>query len=93
MALQELPTGSPTPSSNPWWGTGWFWGEEEQVDFAEITAHEKLKRNEKLVHLFHLFANMMLMIGQVCVYNSRKQSSSCADVFWAHVCPSYQHEG
>ncbi|KAF7796898.1 hypothetical protein EIP86_008083 [Pleurotus ostreatoroseus] len=48
---QELPAGAPTPSSNPWWGTGWLWGEEEQIDFAEVTAHEKLGHGETFVSI------------------------------------------
>ena len=48
-ANQELPVGTPTPSSTPWWGTGWMWGEEEAVDFVEVTPHEKLARKERSV--------------------------------------------
>lgn len=44
---QALAMGVPTPSSTPWWGTGWMWGEEEDIDFAEITPNEKLARKEK----------------------------------------------
>ena len=44
---QALPNGAQTPASTPWWGTGWLWGEEEQVDFAEVTPKEKLKRGER----------------------------------------------
>ena len=47
QADQALPSGAQTPASTPWWGTGWLWGEEEEVDFAEITPKEKLKRGEK----------------------------------------------
>ncbi|KAI0797823.1 RCC1/BLIP-II [Abortiporus biennis] len=50
-AKQELPAGVPTPSSDSWWGTGWMWGEEENVDFAEITPSEKLGWNEKFVKI------------------------------------------
>lgn len=49
QANQELSAGQPTPSSNPWWGTGWLWGEEENVDFAEITPDQKLGWNERFV--------------------------------------------
>ncbi|KAI0807193.1 RCC1/BLIP-II [Fomes fomentarius] len=48
---QTLALGAQTPASTPWWGTGWLWGEEEQVDFAEITANEKLKRGERFVQI------------------------------------------
>ncbi|KAI0637148.1 regulator of chromosome condensation 1/beta-lactamase-inhibitor protein II [Trametes polyzona] len=51
QADQALPTGAQTPASTPWWGTGWLWGEEEEVDFAEITPKEKLKRGEKFVQI------------------------------------------
>ena len=47
QAKQELAAGQPTPSSTPWWGTGWFWGEEESVDFAQLSANEKLGYGEK----------------------------------------------
>ncbi|EKM55652.1 uncharacterized protein PHACADRAFT_121379 [Phanerochaete carnosa HHB-10118-sp] len=48
---QELSAGQPIPSSNPWWGTGWFWGEEEIIDFAEIMPQEKLGWNERFVSI------------------------------------------
>ncbi|PCH38606.1 RCC1/BLIP-II [Wolfiporia cocos MD-104 SS10] len=48
-AEQTLPPGTPTPASSPWWGTGWLWGEEEQVDFAEIVPSAKLGWGEKFV--------------------------------------------
>ncbi|KAI8998804.1 RCC1/BLIP-II [Trametes punicea] len=51
QADQALPTGAQTPASTPWWGTGWPWGEEEEVDFTEITPKEKLKRGEKFVQI------------------------------------------
>ncbi|KAH8107169.1 RCC1/BLIP-II [Cristinia sonorae] len=51
LPKQELPVGTPTPSSTPWWGTGWIWGEEEEHDFAEITPSEKLSWNEKFVSI------------------------------------------
>ena len=44
---QALPTAAQTPASTPWWGTGWLWGEEETVDFAQVTPNEKLKRGER----------------------------------------------
>ncbi|KAI0340522.1 RCC1/BLIP-II [Trametopsis cervina] len=50
-SAQTLATGAPTPSSTPWWGTGWIWGEEEDVDFAEITSHEKLAWGEKFISI------------------------------------------
>ncbi|KIJ69336.1 hypothetical protein HYDPIDRAFT_123692 [Hydnomerulius pinastri MD-312] len=44
---QGLPTGKPTTSSTPWWGTGWIWGEEQAViDFSEISPKEKLNWGE-----------------------------------------------
>ncbi|RDX48318.1 RCC1/BLIP-II [Lentinus brumalis] len=51
QADQTLLRGAQTPASTPWWGTGWLWGEEEQVDFAEITPNEKLKRRERFVQI------------------------------------------
>ncbi|KAJ3476287.1 hypothetical protein NLI96_g11263 [Meripilus lineatus] len=48
---QELSPGAPTPASTPWWGTGWFWGEEEDIDFAEITPCERLEWKEKFVSI------------------------------------------
>lgn len=43
---QELRTYAPTPASDSWWGTGWFWGEDECVDFAEVTPAEPLAWRE-----------------------------------------------
>ncbi|PPQ76625.1 hypothetical protein CVT26_012732 [Gymnopilus dilepis] len=37
---QELAPGAPTPASDGWWGTGWLWGEDETVDFAELTPYD-----------------------------------------------------
>ncbi|KAI0747945.1 RCC1/BLIP-II [Daedaleopsis nitida] len=51
QADQALPTAAQTPASSAWWGTGWLWGEEEQVDFAEITAQDRLKRGERFVQI------------------------------------------
>ncbi|KAI0933928.1 hypothetical protein AcW1_005616 [Taiwanofungus camphoratus] len=48
---QTLPAGTPTPSSSPWWGTGWLWGEEEEIDFTEIRPNEKLAWGEKFVSI------------------------------------------
>ncbi|KAF9466301.1 regulator of chromosome condensation 1/beta-lactamase-inhibitor protein II [Collybia nuda] len=48
---QELRTGSPTPSSDSWWGTGWLWGEDESVDFVELTANEHLGWGEKFISI------------------------------------------
>ncbi|KAG6821176.1 hypothetical protein H0H93_005396 [Arthromyces matolae] len=50
-ALQTLRPGAPTPSSDSWWGTGWLWGEDETVDFAEITPAEQLSWGEKIVSI------------------------------------------
>ncbi len=46
-AAQFLPVGKPTPASTPWWSTGWMWGEEEEVDFAEVTPNCQLAWGEK----------------------------------------------
>ncbi|KAI0670555.1 RCC1/BLIP-II [Trametes maxima] len=51
QADQTLAPGAPTPASTPWWGTGWLWGEEEEVDFAEVTSNDKLKRGERFVQI------------------------------------------
>ncbi|THH33021.1 hypothetical protein EUX98_g1164 [Antrodiella citrinella] len=51
LPKQNLPAGTPTPSSAPWWGTGWIWGEEEDHDFAEVTSNEKLAWGEKFVSI------------------------------------------
>ncbi|CAL1704214.1 unnamed protein product [Somion occarium] len=48
---QELPIGGQTPASTPWWGTGWLWDEEQNIDFAEMKPNEKLGRHEKLVSI------------------------------------------
>ncbi|KAG5635130.1 hypothetical protein H0H81_012342 [Sphagnurus paluster] len=48
---QELRPGAPTPSSDGWWGTGWLWGEDECVDFVEITPKEHLTRGEKFISI------------------------------------------
>ncbi|KIP09277.1 hypothetical protein PHLGIDRAFT_23026 [Phlebiopsis gigantea 11061_1 CR5-6] len=51
QADQQLAPGQPTPASTPWWGTGWLWGEEENVDFAQIAPSEKLGRGERFVSI------------------------------------------
>ncbi|TBU32306.1 RCC1/BLIP-II [Dichomitus squalens] len=48
---QALPIAAQTPASTPWWGTGWLWGEEETVDFAQVTPTDKLKRGERFVQI------------------------------------------
>ncbi|KAG6886012.1 hypothetical protein C0993_006128 [Termitomyces sp. T159_Od127] len=48
---QTLRPGAPTPSSDSWWGTGWFWGEDETIDFVEITPAEHLSWGEKIVSI------------------------------------------
>ncbi|KAH9952201.1 RCC1/BLIP-II [Amylocystis lapponica] len=48
---QVLSVGAPTPASTPWWGTGWLWGEEEDVDFVEILPSEKLAWGERFVSI------------------------------------------
>jgi len=45
-ASQYLTPGAPTPSSAPWWGTGWLWGEEAGVRHAEIVPAQKLAWGE-----------------------------------------------
>ncbi|RDB24241.1 Protein FMP25, mitochondrial [Hypsizygus marmoreus] len=50
-AKQELRPGAPTPSSDSWWGTGWFWGEDETVDFVEVTPNAHLKWGEKFISI------------------------------------------
>ncbi|KAF9500374.1 RCC1/BLIP-II [Pleurotus eryngii] len=50
-ATQFLPVGKPTPASTPWWSTGWMWGEEEDVDFAEVTPNCQLARGEKIASI------------------------------------------
>ncbi|KAG6872807.1 hypothetical protein C0995_006406 [Termitomyces sp. Mi166 len=50
-AKQTLRPGTPTPSSDSWWGTGWFWGEDETVDFVEITPTEHLSWGEKIISI------------------------------------------
>jgi len=47
---QTLSPGAPTPASDSWWGTGWLWGEDETVSFAEVTATEKLAWGESYVN-------------------------------------------
>ena len=44
---QKLEPGVATPSSSPWWGTGWFWGEEPTINFAELVPEQKLERGER----------------------------------------------
>ncbi|KAF9053536.1 RCC1/BLIP-II [Hymenopellis radicata] len=46
---QELRPGAPTPSSYPWWSTGWFWGEDENVDFVEIKVQQGQKERFKSI--------------------------------------------
>ncbi|EGN95495.1 hypothetical protein SERLA73DRAFT_186528 [Serpula lacrymans var. lacrymans S7.3] len=49
---QKSPVGAPTPSSTPWWGTGWFWGEEEAaIDFAQLTPKEAFGWKERFVSI------------------------------------------
>ncbi|KAI0086302.1 regulator of chromosome condensation 1/beta-lactamase-inhibitor protein II [Irpex rosettiformis] len=50
-STQKHEAGAPTPSSDPWWGTGWMWGEDEDIDFAEIHSNEKLGWREKFVSI------------------------------------------
>ncbi|PPR04949.1 hypothetical protein CVT24_010407 [Panaeolus cyanescens] len=48
---QALPTGAPTPASDSWWGTGWLWGEDENIDFAEVTPAESLGWRESFTSI------------------------------------------
>ncbi|KDR81766.1 hypothetical protein GALMADRAFT_60407 [Galerina marginata CBS 339.88] len=48
---QELGAGSPTPSSDSWWGTGWLWGEDETVDFVELQPSDDLGRRERFTSI------------------------------------------
>ncbi|KAF4615364.1 hypothetical protein D9613_003265 [Agrocybe pediades] len=48
---QEHAAGRPTPSSDSWWGTGWLWGEDETIDFAELTAAENLAWRESFTSI------------------------------------------
>ncbi|KAG6896734.1 hypothetical protein C0992_006451 [Termitomyces sp. T32_za158] len=48
---QTLRAGAPTPSSDSWWGTGWFWGEDETIDFVEVTPAGHLSWGEKIVSI------------------------------------------
>ncbi|THH13845.1 hypothetical protein EW146_g6425 [Bondarzewia mesenterica] len=48
---QGLPSGVPSPSSSPWWGTGWLWGEDGNIDFAEIVPAHALAWGEKFVSI------------------------------------------
>ncbi|OBZ75617.1 Protein FMP25, mitochondrial [Grifola frondosa] len=48
---RALQGGVPTPASTPWWSTGWMWGEEQEVDFAEILPSEKLAHGERFVDI------------------------------------------
>ncbi|TCD65403.1 hypothetical protein EIP91_002702 [Steccherinum ochraceum] len=51
LSKQDLPAGTPTPASTPWWGTGWIWSTEQEHDFVEITTGEKLPWGEKFVSI------------------------------------------
>ncbi|RXW17978.1 hypothetical protein EST38_g7882 [Candolleomyces aberdarensis] len=48
---QVLTPGAPTPASDGWWGTGWLWGEDENIDFAQVTSNDKLNRREKFTSI------------------------------------------
>ncbi|KAF9476343.1 RCC1/BLIP-II [Pholiota conissans] len=48
---QEYKPGAPTPSSDSWWGTGWFWGEDEAIDFAEVLPAEPFGWRESFVSI------------------------------------------
>lgn len=50
-ASQDLAPGAPTPSSAPWWGTGWLWGEEAGVRHAEILPAQKLAWGERITSI------------------------------------------
>lgn len=44
---QGLRPGAPTPASDSWWGTGWLWGEDEDIDFVEVAPTNALAWREK----------------------------------------------
>lgn len=46
---QRKAVGAPTPSSDSWWSTGWLWGEEETIDFAQLHVNDSLNWKEKYV--------------------------------------------
>ncbi|KAF9533459.1 regulator of chromosome condensation 1/beta-lactamase-inhibitor protein II [Crepidotus variabilis] len=48
---QGLSPGKPTPASDSWWGTGWLWGEDQTVDFAEISPAEPLGWGESITSI------------------------------------------
>ncbi|KAF6764701.1 regulator of chromosome condensation 1/beta-lactamase-inhibitor protein II [Ephemerocybe angulata] len=48
---QPKPVGAPIPSSDSWWGTGWLWGEDQTIDFAQLTPNDKLNRREKFTSI------------------------------------------
>lgn len=94
-ASQQLPTGAPTPASTPWWGTGWIWGEEEEVDFAEISSQEKLARGEKYVYEPLAIWDINVMshpCHQVHKHCCRKRPSVGLDIQRPYVYASYQPE-
>lgn len=75
---QNLRPGAPTPSSTPWWGTGWFWGEEEDIDFAEITPNAKLGWGEKYV-FDTLVYKPLTQSTKVYFYFGRKRPSTSSN--------------
>ncbi|TFK42956.1 regulator of chromosome condensation 1/beta-lactamase-inhibitor protein II [Crucibulum laeve] len=50
-AAQELRPGAPTPASDSWWGTGWLWGEDEIIDFAEIAPKDSFAWGESFTSI------------------------------------------
>ncbi|KAH9039401.1 RCC1/BLIP-II [Lactarius hengduanensis] len=51
-ASQYLTSGAPpTPSSAPWWGTGWLWGEEAGARHAEVVPAQKLAWGERITSI------------------------------------------
>jgi len=65
MMAQEHSAGRPTPSSDSWWGTGWLWGEDETIDFAELTAAENLGWRESYVHFLALCMHRYIFIRYI----------------------------
>ena len=62
----------PASASTPWWGTGWFWGEEEEIDFVELTPKESLARGEKCVrHSFQTISQLKIC-DKVCFNGCRQ---------------------
>ncbi|TFK28684.1 RCC1/BLIP-II [Coprinopsis marcescibilis] len=51
MAKQVHAPGTPTPASDSWWGTGWLWGEDANIDFIQLESNDKLERGERFASI------------------------------------------